>query len=123
MFLKYNLYGVLWMGLMFLLNFYRQQSLPQVQVFYFIYVDKVAHFLQFLILTFLLLVGCAKQDRFYYLRINAVRIVILFSLGYMIVLQGIHFFIAPVYFQWGDVLANAAGIFLGFSFFYFIYKF
>lgn len=122
MFFKFNFYAFVWASCMFALNLGRLESLPTLQVFYFIYFDKVAHFLQFSILSFLTLVGFYKQYTYPYLRFNGIKVTLLLTIGFAVILEGIHFVRAKEYFEWADLLANVLGSACGILIFYQIYK-
>lgn len=121
MFLKYNFYTFFWLICMFALNLGRLESLPELRLFYFLYFDKFAHFIQFCILSFLMLVGLYKQQTFVWLRFNATRVTLFACLIYSLLLEGIHFFIAKQYFETWDLLANIFGTLGGILVFYLIY--
>ncbi|GAB4400113.1 MAG: hypothetical protein OHK0053_21290 [Microscillaceae bacterium] len=123
MFLKFNAYPLAWAVCMFVLNLGRLQNLPNHPVFFFIYFDKLAHGLQFLILSFLLTVGLSKQHYFLSLRFTAIRSSLVVCSVYAALLELIHLMRAKEYFEWGDLLANLIGCGLGVGLFFFIYRY
>lgn len=123
MFFKYNMYGLLWAAIMFALNMTREQNLPLQPIIFNLYFDKVAHFIEFALLTFLLVVGFSKQQTYVRLRFGTMQKVVLFSVVYALLLQGIQAYRLPQYFEFGDLLANLLGIAFGVAFFYGIYKY
>jgi VanZ family protein len=123
MFFKYNFYTLVWAGVMFALNWGRGESLPALPLLGWISFDKFAHFTQFCILSFLMLVGFYKQDTYAILRFKGVRITLLSCLAFTIILEGIQFIRLRPYFEIGDLLADWLGCGGGMLIFYFIYKF
>ena len=124
MFFRNNAYAITWIACMFALNLGRKfGNFPTLKLFYFIYFDKFAHFLQFCILVFLLIVGFSKQYAFPLLRFSAMRISLVIGVVYAFFLEAIFFIMAREYFEWGDLAANLFGCLGGLLIFYFIYKF
>ncbi|MCU0444463.1 MAG: VanZ family protein [Microscillaceae bacterium] len=123
MFFKYNFYTLVWAAVMFALNWGRGESLPHLTLLGGIGFDKFAHFAQFCILSFLMLVGFYKQNTYAILRFNGVRITLICCLLYTLLLEGIQFWRLRPYFEWGDLLADWVGCGGGMLIFYFIYKF
>ncbi len=122
MFFRFNAYPFLWAACMLALNLGRDEGLPTLQVFYFLYFDKLAHFLQFFILTFLLIIGFNKQHAFISLRFNGMRTALVSCIIYAFVLEVIHFFRSPKYFEIWDLFADIFGCIAGALAFYLIYK-
>ncbi len=121
MFFRYNFYGILWALLMFLLNLGREEGLENIQIFYHFHFDKLAHFIQFMILSWCLAVGFAKQQRYVPLRFWSWQASALVSIAYTFLLEGIQFARLPEYFEFGDLLANIFGSLGGVLLFYLIY--
>ena len=122
MFFKFNTYTIVWASCMFALNWGRLESLPTTQIFYFLYFDKIAHFSQFCLFAFLMLVGLRKQHSYPYLKFNAYQVTLIFTLGFAFLLEGIHYFRANIYFEFWDLIADCLGGVLGIFIFYLIYK-
>jgi glycopeptide antibiotics resistance protein len=123
MFIKYNIHAILWALFIFLLNLRREEGLPTLQLLGFIYFDKFAHFVQFCIFSFLLIVGFFKQQKFPTLRFYAWRVALMVCISLALLFEIIQFIRLPKYFEWGDLLANLLGCGGGLLIFYLIYKF
>lgn len=123
MFFRYNLYAFLWALCMFGLNLGRNQGLENIQILYFLHFDDLAHFFQFCLLTFLLIVGFSKQQRYVALRFNSIRMALMVSIAYAFVLEAIHFWRHSAYFEIWDISANILGCLGGALIFFLIYKF
>ncbi len=121
MFYRFMFYPFIWMLFMMGLNLVRATPIPSHQVISFLYFDKVFHFAQFSILSFLLLVALHKQHTYMALRLKAFKATLIYSFVYLGSITLIHLVIAKEYFEFGDVLAGSIGICGGFGIFYLIY--
>lgn len=85
--------------------------------------DKFAHFTQFCILIFLMIVGFHKQHTFKSLRFYPIRISMIIGLVYAIILEVLQLVMSSGRsFDLSDALANIIGCFGGLLIFYLIYK-
>lgn len=123
MFFRYNFYAFAWAAAIFALNLGRSESLPLQEIFYLVNFDKLAHFLQFFLLSFLLIVGFSKQHSFISLRFRAIRVGLLVASIYAVILEIIQFIRLNEYFELADLGANLFGVLVGGLVFYFIYKY
>ncbi len=121
MFYRFIVYPFVWTLLMIGLNFVRATPIPSHQIIAFLYFDKVFHFMQFCILSFLLLVAFHKQHTYMTLRLRAFKATLIYSLVLLGLISLIHLIIAKEYFEFGDILAGAVGISGGLGIFYLIY--
>jgi VanZ family protein len=120
-FLRYNLFTIIWAVVIFLLILTPGEKMPELEdVFSF---DKIAHTGVFCILAFLMIIGFSKQSRYPKLRA--------YPVGYSIMIAGVYASVlelgqaiipgrdANLY----DLAFNFLGVILGYSLFLIIYKF
>lgn len=122
MFLRYNLFGIIWFLLILLLGLTPGESMPLTNVWDFLNFDKIAHFGVFGILCFLLILGFSKQYTFLFIRYNAVLLAIGFSFVYSLAIELFQTLIPDRGLEFGDILANSLGVLVGWFVFYLIYK-
>lgn len=122
MFLRYNLFGIIWFLLILLLGLTPGESMPLTNVWDFLSFDKIAHFLVFAILCFLLILGFSKQYTFLFFRYNAILLAISISFGYGMAIELFQTLIPDRGLEFADMLANSLGVFAGWFVFYLIYK-
>lgn len=106
---------------MFGLNLVRLDGIPSHHVVSFLYFDKVFHFVQFCMLSFMLCVGLSKQHTYIVLRFNALQVSLISSITYAVILAFIHGYFAKEYFEITDLLAALLGCLAGGGVFYLIY--
>ena len=120
MFLKYNLFTIIWAGIIFLLILMPGQQFPALgNLFSF---DKFAHTGVFAILVFLMIVGFTKQYTFPKLREHSVKYSLLISLLYASILELGQALIPDRYANFYDMAFNIVGVLLGYLIFIIIYK-
>ncbi|MBK6265186.1 VanZ family protein [Marivirga sp. S37H4] len=122
MFLRYNLFAILWILLILLLGLAPGESMPATNIWDFLSFDKVAHFSVFAILAFLLIIGFTKQYTFRFVRYKAEILAIVFSVIYGIAIEVAQSFIPGRGVEYADVFANSLGALSGWLIFYLIYK-
>ncbi|WP_375580969.1 VanZ family protein [Marivirga tractuosa] len=122
MFLRYNLFGIIWFLLILLLGLTPGESMPITNVWEFLSFDKIAHFFVFAVLSFLLILGFSKQYTFMFFRYYAVPLAIGISLLYGLIIEIGQTFIPERGLEPLDILANTIGVFAGWFVFYVIYK-
>ena len=122
MFLRYNLFGILWLLLITLLGLTPGESMPVTNIWDFFSFDKIAHFAVFAMLTLLLIIGFTKQYSFLFVRYHAINLGIGFALAYGIAIELLQLMIPERALEWQDMLANSIGVFVGWLVFYLIYK-
>lgn len=121
MFLRFNLFTILWAAVIFLLILMPGQQMPAIgDLFSF---DKLAHLGVFCILSFLMIIGFTKQYAFEKLRQNPVKYSLIFSLTYASALELGQSLIPDRYANFYDLAFNIIGVALGYLFFLLIYKF
>lgn len=122
MFLRYNLFGIIWFLLILLLGLTPGESMPITNVWELLSFDKIAHFFVFAVLSFLLILGFSKQYTFLFFRYYAVHLAIGISLLYGLIIEIGQTFIPERGLEPLDILANTIGVFAGWFVFYVIYK-
>ena len=121
MFLRFNLFTLLWAGVIFLLILMPGQQMPEIgDIFSF---DKLAHLGVFSILSFLMIIGFTKQYAFSGLKRNPVRYSLIISSAYASVLELGQSIIPDRYANFYDMTFNLAGVLLGYVLFLLIYKY
>lgn len=123
MFLRFNLYTFLWAACMFALNLAREQGLANIPILYWIHFDDLAHFLQFCLLSFVMIVGFSKQQLYITLRFNGIRYALIICIAYSFLLEIIQLLRLPEYFEFSDLLSNILGSVGGALIFYFVYNY
>ncbi len=123
MFLRYNLYTITWALIMLLLTIASKDSMPSMNQWDLLSFDKFAHFSQFCILIFLMIVGFHKQHTFTSLRFYPFRTSMGIGIGYSIMLEIVQLLAnTGRSFDSADAMANILGCFGGLLIFYLIYK-
>lgn len=108
---------------MLLLTLAPRDNMPEMNQWDLLSFDKFAHFTQFCILIFLMIVGFHKQHTFKSLRFYPLRISMIIGVVYAIILELLQLFISTTRsFDGTDALANILGCFGGLLIFYLIYK-
>ena len=97
--------------------------MPETNIWNFISFDKWAHLAVFGTMVLLSIVGFIKQNRFKYLRKNAILIAITFSAAYGVFMEFFQSLVPQRSFEYDDLAANLLGCLSGYFAFYFIYKF
>ena len=121
MFFRFNLFTILWAGVIFLLILMPGQQMPQMgDLFSF---DKIAHLSVFCILCFFMIIGFSKQFSFEKLRKNAVGYGLLISVVYASILELGQSLIPDRSANFYDMAFNLTGVFFGYILFLLIYKF
>lgn len=114
MFLKYNVAGILWAALIFILCAIPGTSLPHYSWADLISFDKFIHAFIFAVLVLLLLRGFKKQNQFVFIAKHA----ILFSVTASVLYGGLLELMQAYCFtarsgDWFDFTANSVGCFAG----------
>jgi VanZ family protein len=123
MFFRYNLFTFAWALLIFLLILMPGKNMPDTDIWEMLTFDKFAHFFVFAVQVFLLIIGLTKQHTYVGLRFKAVKMSLIFGIGYGLFLEILQSLIPDRTFDPVDVLANTIGCFLGSFLFYMVYKF
>jgi VanZ family protein len=119
MFLKYNFFTILWMAIIFLLTLVTGENKANMEYPHF---DKVVHLLSFCALSFFMIVGFTKQDRYSLLRFNASRYAVLFSVLYGVVIELVQWVVPNRSLELFDVASDMVGSFLGYYLFVLVYR-
>ena len=119
MFLKYNFFTILWMGIILLLTLVTGENKANMEYPHF---DKVIHLLSFCVLTFFMIIGFTKQDRYSSLRFNANRYAILVSIVYGVLLELLQWFISGRSLKVLDIVSDSIGCILGYYLFVLVYR-
>ena len=122
MFLRYNLFGIIWFLLILLLGLTPGESMPITKMWDFLSFDKMAHFFVFAVLSFLLILGFSKQYTFLFFRFKAVPLGMGISFLYGLIIEFGQLFIPERGLEPLDMLSNTLGVFAGWVVFYMIYK-
>ncbi len=121
MFLRYNLFTILWAGIIFLLILMPGQQFPELgNLFSF---DKMAHLGVFSILCLLMIIGFSKQFSFLKIRKYSVRYSLLISLTYAAILEAGQVLIPDRSANFFDMAFNTMGVLFGYLIFFLVYKF
>lgn len=122
MFLRFNLFTILWALVILVLILLPSRELPQIEEETLLGFDKLIHGGVFLILVFLMIVGFKKQTIYPALRFNAVKYALFISICYSLVLEGIQLFSEGRMVDFYDGIANIAGCLSGFVLFHVVYR-
>lgn len=121
MFFRYNLLTILWATVIFLLILMPGRQMPDIgELFSF---DKLAHLGVFAVLSFLMIIGFKKQQKYQYLRKNAVLISMLVSMLYASVLELGQSAVPGRYANFYDMMFNSVGVLAGYLGYFLVYKF
>jgi len=122
MFIKYNLFGIIWAFVILGLTTIPVPEMPDQEWMQLFSIDKLAHFGVFAIQTLLLIVGYHKQNRWSFLRAFPVLAAIGSTILYGLVIEIIQLTLPSRSFEWFDLVADAIGSGIGTGLFYLIYK-
>lgn len=122
MFLRYNLYTIIWACLILVLVLLPGQYMPKLNSGSLVSVDKLAHVFIFCVLVLLMIVGFAKQSAYPILRNKAVGYALKISVAYALVLEVTQGLSTGRMVELYDGIANVVGCFLGYGLFYVLYK-
>ena len=120
MFLKYNLYTIVWALVILLLVLMPGAQMAKADVMFSF--DKLAHAFVFFVLVFLMIVGFTKQHTFPLLRSGAVKYTLLISISYALMLEAGQLLVTGRMVEVYDAISNVSGCVLGYGFFYVVYK-
>ena len=121
MFLRFNLFTILWFFLILVLVMLPGRELPKLGEPLFS-VDKVVHTVLFAVFALLMVVGFVKQSAYPYLRNNAIRSTLVFSITYATLIEITQFLADGRTFDFYDAVANVSGCVVGYLLFVVIYK-
>ncbi len=120
--IRFHIFTLVWGVIITLVILIPGNSMPSLVFFDVMGFDKIVHFFSFTLLTFMMIIGLAKQysDGCYYF--NIYYLTVLSLLGYGIILEYIQGYVPGRSFELGDILANTLGVFFGRLLFYIVYK-
>ena len=121
MFLRYNLFTILWFFLILVLVMLPGRQLPKLGETLFS-IDKVVHTFLFAVLALLMVVGFLKQSTYPILRNNAIRSALILSVAYATSIEIIQFLADGRTFDFYDAVANVSGCIVGYAAFLAIYR-
>ena len=120
MFLRFNLFTILWAGVIFLLILMPGQQMPSLgDLFSF---DKLAHLGVFCVLCFFMIIGFTKQYAIPRLKKNPVKYSLIISASYASVLELGQSIIPDRYANFYDMAFNLTGVLIGYILFLLVYK-
>ena len=120
MFLKYNLYTIVWAIVIFILVLIPGAQMAKADVIFSF--DKIAHGFVFCVLVFLMIIGFTKQHTFASLRSGSVKYALLVSIAYALMLEAGQLLVSGRMVELYDATANVSGCLLGYGLFYVVYK-
>jgi len=120
-FLRYNLFAIIWACVIFLLILMPGKQMPDTgNLFSF---DKIAHFGVFATLSFLMIIGFAKQNRAKDLNKYHALYGLGISMFYASILELTQAIVPDRQMSLPDLIANTFGVLSGYLLFLLIYKF
>ena len=122
MFLRYNLFTILWAILVLMLSLTPGHSMPETDIWGWLGFDKVAHLFVFAVLVFLMIVGFSKQYTYLFLRDRAVVASLIICLVYGLLIECIQALIPNRSLEYSDILADMFGCGIGYAIFFGVYK-
>lgn len=118
MFLRYNVFSILFLSLLLIGCLVPGSNLPKDHTQN---LDKALHIILFLCFTFSSIVGCVKQSQFPKLHYFALKYVVVFSAILTVTIELVqHFFIPRRGFELLDIVADLVGISLAVGLFFFV---
>lgn len=122
MFLKYNVFGMLWALFILALTAAPGFAMPETVSWNLLSFDKFAHLMVFALLTLLLIIGFKKQYTFINFKNNAVLLALIISAVYGILIEIAQSLIPGRSIEFADLIADFGGAFAGWGIFYLVYK-
>lgn len=119
MFFRFNKFTILWAIIILAVTLISGTSDENLELKH---TDKIVHFVLFSVLSFLMILGLSKQGTYVKLKYDAIKVSILTTIGYGLLIEIMQFSLAYRNFSTTDLLANTAGAFFGYGMFYVIYK-
>ena len=120
MFLKYNLYTIVWAIIILILVLMPGAQMAKADVVFSF--DKIAHGFVFCVLVFLMIIGFTKQHTFAMLRSGPAKYALLFSVAYALLLEAGQLLVSGRMVELYDAAANVSGCVAGYGLFYVVYK-
>lgn len=122
MILRYNILPILWAVFILILSLVSGKNLPEVSLWEWVSVDKLAHAFMYGMLVFLLTTGLKRQYSNGWLRYYAKSTAFWIGMFYGLLLEIMQLLISfDRSFEVGDIVANSVGCVLGIFGFMLIY--
>lgn len=119
LFFRYNLFGIIWSLMIMLLSLLPQSGSASN---YGQGTDKVIHIFMYAILCLLFIVGFKKQSHNMVLKFNAIKLALITSNLYGLLIELLQMLSPDRTFEVHDVLANSGGTIIGLTIFWILYK-
>lgn len=121
MFFRHTIWAIVWAIIIFISSVISADNVPEIS-FKIIFIDKIAHFIIYALLSLFLMIGLKKQYTFELFRYKAVQSSIIIAAIYGIILESVQlFFTETRAFEVGDIIANILGAMFGYVIFRIIY--
>ncbi len=122
MILRYNILSILWAVFILILSLVSNKSLPEVSLWEWVSMDKLAHVFMYGLLVFLLTTGLKRQYSNEWLRFYAKSVAFWLGMFYGLLLEIMQLIISlDRSFELADIMANSVGCVLGIFGFMLIY--
>lgn len=118
MFLKHNLYTILWALVILTITLSPGTSIPVSESVKIPNLDKVVHFLVFGVFAYLLVKGLSKQDEYKFFNYYSFLLSFIISACFGIIIEFLQIIIPGRGYDPLDIMANISGIVLGLSVYY-----
>ncbi|MCG8477345.1 MAG: VanZ family protein [Cytophagales bacterium] len=122
MFLRYNIFTILWCGLIFVLALAPSRELPRTVYWNLLSFDKVAHMFFYFILCLQMIIGFRKQHQFKRLKHQGEFFAILIAFGISLFIELVQGVLPSRSFEFSDLAANFIGCMSGYAVFLLIYR-
>lgn len=113
MFIRHNLFGIIWAGIILVLTLMPGDAMPKVWDWGLLGFDTFAHFFVFGVFVFLFITGFSKQSAFVALQLFPVSYAIILGIAFGIMIEIMQGLIPGRYFETFDIVANTIGCFTG----------
>lgn len=120
--IKYHIFTIIWGLIITSIILIPGGSLPNLEFFNLLGLDKLVHFFAFAILTLMMIIGLSKQYSDGCYHFNIFYLTIFSLIGYGILLEFIQRYIPERNFEIWDAVANGLGVIFGRVLFFMIYK-
>lgn len=120
LFFRYNLFGIIWSLLIMMVSLLPEEATSVSN--YGAGTDKFVHIVMYAVLCLLLVVGFMKQSHNTILKFNAIKLALITSNLYGLLMELSQLLSPNRTFEWEDVLANSGGTVIGIAIFWILYK-
>ena len=119
MFLKYNVFTIIWCITVLFLTLATGETKSNLA---FNYTDKLVHIAMFTPLSLLMIVGFRKQVQFFKIHCYPVKYALIISIAFGIVIELIQWILPHRAIELSDIVSNIIGTGLGYVAYLIIYK-